>query len=283
MANAAFGTPWTDEEIAVTIESYWRMLNKEFSGQKYVKTHENRTVQRLIGRTHRSIESKYMNVSAVLRDLGVPYIPGYRPYSNVQQALREAVESHWEHDTDIELAAHASVQRGNIESHSIPIPDLRFDPPPEIEFQPWTASNKRNARRVDFLQVEASNRSLGLAGELAVVQLERKRLEGLGRLDLASAVEHSSVVHGDGLGYDIKTFADDGSEKFVEVKTTRLTIEWPFHVSRNELRFSRESADTFSLYRVFAYGQSRPGYYELPGPIDRSCSLSPTNYQALPA
>jgi hypothetical protein len=35
-----------------------------------------------IGRTHRSVEFKHQNISAVLDELGMPWIPGYIPKRN---------------------------------------------------------------------------------------------------------------------------------------------------------------------------------------------------------
>ena len=43
----------------------------------------------------------------------------------------------------------------------------------------------------------------------------------LGRPDLAEKVIHVSQIEGDGAGYDIKSFHEDGTVKYIEVKTTR--------------------------------------------------------------
>jgi hypothetical protein len=45
-----------------------------------------------IGRTHRSIEFKYQNISAVLDELGLPWIPGYKPKRNYQNAIFDAID-----------------------------------------------------------------------------------------------------------------------------------------------------------------------------------------------
>ena len=46
----------------------------------------------IIGRTHRSVEFKHQNISAVLDELGMPWIPGYKPKRNYQNAIFDAID-----------------------------------------------------------------------------------------------------------------------------------------------------------------------------------------------
>lgn len=59
-----------------------------------------------------------------------------------------------------------------------------------------------NPRRIkrDYVYRDVMNRRLGMQGEPAVVELERRRLSSLGRRDLADLVEHFSRRAGDGFG-----------------------------------------------------------------------------------
>ena len=57
--------------------------------------------------------------------------------------------------------------------------------------------------------MDIQNRKLGLAGELLVLEYERKNLIDAGRKDLAENVQHVSVEQGDGAGYDIRSFSID--------------------------------------------------------------------------
>jgi hypothetical protein len=68
------------------------MLAAELGGEAYVKAHHGRELMRLTGRTHRSVESKHMNISAVLEELGRPTIRGYKPYPNYQGSILQAIE-----------------------------------------------------------------------------------------------------------------------------------------------------------------------------------------------
>lgn len=135
----------------------------------------------------------------------------------------------------------------------------------------------------DYASVEAQNRKLGLEGELAVLALIKEQLTGAGREDLADQTEHVSVTQGDGLGYDILTYdPSDGEPLYVEVKTTKRPLHWPFLVSAGEVRASAELGDRFRLYRVCDWGSERFSYYVLEGSLETSCNLVPTTYSVLP-
>jgi hypothetical protein len=137
----------------------------------------------------------------------------------------------------------------------------------------------RPAVKRDYLAREASNRSLGRAGELFALDFERWRLSQLGAGQLAERVKHVSEVDGDGLGHDIQSFEMDGSERFIEVKTTAFGDLTPFFVSANELQFAAVTGERFRLYRLFDF-RSAPRLFELVGPIDRHCRLDPASYRA---
>jgi hypothetical protein len=91
MADNA-GLAWNDQEVSATVAAYFRMLTSEADGTPYVKAVEKRRVAEETGRTVGAVEFKFANVSAVLRDLELFYVPGYQPRSNYQHSLRLAVE-----------------------------------------------------------------------------------------------------------------------------------------------------------------------------------------------
>jgi hypothetical protein len=101
------GQPWSDDEIAATVDDYFEMLRAELEGRPYVKAEHFRAIgKRLNGRTKGAIEQKHMNISAILQELGRPFINGYKPLKNYQQALKLAVESQvtrapWLPQTDV--------------------------------------------------------------------------------------------------------------------------------------------------------------------------------------
>ena len=67
---------------------YFEMLRYEANGLPYNKSEHNAALQtRLQSRSKASIEMKHQNISAILDQLGLPYIQGYKPRSNVQELL----------------------------------------------------------------------------------------------------------------------------------------------------------------------------------------------------
>ena len=45
---------------------------------------------------------------------------------------------------------------------------------------------------------------------------------------------HTSVIQGDGAGYDIKSFDENGNIKYIEVKTTAGSLNTDFYMSPKE-------------------------------------------------
>lgn len=68
------GTDWTDDEIDLIVADYFDMLKQEITGVPYVKAHRNAALQQLTGRSKGSIEFKHQNISAILLELGLPWI-----------------------------------------------------------------------------------------------------------------------------------------------------------------------------------------------------------------
>ena len=116
-----------------------------------------------------------------------------------------------------------------------------------------------------------------------MVRFERDRLIAQGRQRLARRVEQVSLTRGDGLGYDVLSFDDQGDELFIEVKTTRRPREFPFLITRNEVALSEEVPDRFRLYRVYDFNKPKTGLYTLAGSLESSCRLTPITWLARPA
>jgi hypothetical protein len=71
------GNSWTAGEVDVLVDSYFRMLTEELAGRPYDKSEFRRQVMATIRRSEGSIERKLQNVSAVLDEIGLPWI-GYK-------------------------------------------------------------------------------------------------------------------------------------------------------------------------------------------------------------
>ena len=87
-----YGTEWSAQELELVVLDYFEMFRLERQGQKYNKAEHNRQLQESTRRTRTSIERKHQNISAVLGQLGLPSISGYKPLANFQQSLLDAIE-----------------------------------------------------------------------------------------------------------------------------------------------------------------------------------------------
>src|SRR5271155_5269466 len=90
--EAKIGTNWQDDELDAIVADYFAMLAADLSGQPYIKSRHSAALMAQIGRTHRSVEFKHQNISAVLDELGMPWIPGYKPKRNYQNAIFGAID-----------------------------------------------------------------------------------------------------------------------------------------------------------------------------------------------
>lgn len=271
---------WDEDEVEAIVKDYFSMLSLELHGQKYNKAEHNKNLQNALkGRSRGSIEFKHQNISAVLRDMGLPYIEGYKPRSNYQAILIDAIKSYIAL-YNFTTIADETPKMGEQEQLELVIDNTDKEvPPPEAE--PGTekkASSKNVVKDYNWAEREQKNHALGEAGEEFVVQCERNRLSILGLRELAEKVERVSKTRGDGLGYDVLSFNDDGSECYIEVKTTRGGKKTPFFFSHSELEFSEEKGENYILYRVFHFDGDRK-FFRLMGALSKACNIKPTHYR----
>ena len=277
---------WSREEVEAAVADYFVMLGKDLRGDPYNKAEHNRRLQNFLSsRTRGSVERKHQNISAVLIELGYPYIDGYKPLGNYQELLGEVVRER--------LSAAAGLQQlvaTTVAAEVTEVPDVAdilsmVVPVPIRDGGPFRLYDRPRVRVArpgrNYLEAEALNRSLGLAGEDLVLRFERERLRRAGSVALADRVEHVSRTQGDGLGYDIQSFEPDGRNRLIEVKTTRFGALTPFFASRNEVEVSEERGEEYQLYRVFSF-RAEPKLFTLAGSLRQSCQLEASNYAALP-
>ena len=79
---------WTREEVEATVADYLAMLSAEHIGQEYSKAEHRRRLGKLLNnRSDGAIERKHQNISAILIELCLPYVDGYKPLRNTEQLL----------------------------------------------------------------------------------------------------------------------------------------------------------------------------------------------------
>jgi hypothetical protein len=276
MSDDIKGSDWSDGAIDLIVADYCAMLQLELAGQPFNKAAHNRALQDLTGRVHGSIERKHQNISAVLVRLGLPWIKGYKPLPNFQNALIDGVGRYLALKGQPVLSAATSTAPMVAEATSLWIGP---PPSPSPRDEKETDALRRLICKFDPAERDAQNRTLGKQGEELVLEHERIRLLAANRRDLERKLEWTSEVRGDGAGYDIRSFNLDGRERLIEVKTTNGSALTPFFLSENERAFSEERPDAFRLVRLHNF-RDKPSAFELAPPLDRWVKLTPASYRA---
>ncbi len=276
-------TSWTEREVQAIVEDYFDMFLLEISGRAFNKSeHRREILERLDDRSGPSVEFKHCNISAALRDMGYPFIAGYKPRSNYQRTLLPiAIQSYLAEHPEIDCLVSEDVVAPADEPSVVDILSL-LEGPPELDQRPRQVREPGAAYGggpVDYVAREAANQSLGLAGERFVLNFERARLIHAGQDRLADTIEHVSVTRGDAAGFDIRSYNDDGSDRFIEVKTTRYNKYTPFFLTANELQFAQDHSTHYRLCRPFSF-RRQPRLFELPGSPADFCRIEPTEYRA---
>ena len=278
------GHDWQRGEVELIVADYLSMLLCELAGQPYNKTvHRRQLMQRLPGRSAGSIEFKHCNISAVMLELGFPYIEGYKPRANFQRGeLIDIVSRQVARHAQLDQVALSAVERPAVALVQYDFSSVLAEAPrtqQPVRVREDSRGYLRAPIHRDYLLREERNRSLGQAGETFALDYERWRLIRLGVGQLAEKVRHVAVVEGDGLGYDIRSFESDGSDRFIEVKTTSFGERTPFFVSSNEVQFARDHEQAYRLYRLFDFRRA-PRMFEIAGPVESHCRLDATTFRA---
>jgi hypothetical protein len=280
----ARGAPWSRAEVEATVAAYLDMLALELKGSAFNKAERRRALQELLhGRSEPAIERKHQNISAVLIELGFPYIDGYKPLGNFQELLRDVVEERLNGAaslvTLVEEAVKTPVEVPTIDDILAALVD---PPPPRPRPSTRYPRERRVARpptRINYLEREVRNAALGEAGERFVLRFEQARLIAAGHDVLAARVEQVSATRGDYEGFDILSFEPDGAERLVEVKTTGFGRYTPFFVTPNEVSVSRREAEAYHLYRLFSF-REEPRLFTVAGALDRNFQLEASEFVA---
>jgi len=265
--------PWGVNELEAVIRNYFAMLEDASISR----------LQLMDLRSSEEIDSLLCEISHVLASSGAPYLDHYTPTEGAGPPVALAVTAYVE-----------SVDAMAAELSGEPLLDMVVEPitesldsliepaPAPVQSSPKGAGVIGIARfGTDYARRDAENRSLGHAGEQFVFSYEQLRLEEEGRPDLAAKVEWVAKTKGDGLGYDILSFSNDGSSRYIEVKTTNGSNTTPYYVTRNEVSVSSRLSASYYLYRVFAF-TTRRRMYILPRAFEESSHLTPVVFLGWP-
>ena len=270
---------WSDTEVELIVADYFSMLTDELTGKTLNKTWHRKALSPLLNnRTASSIEFKHQNISAVLAEMNIPFIRGYLPRNQFQRTkLIPAVRKYLNLYPDVQsLFSDFANDSSSAERQ------VKFDNwlvvPPEIKRESPIVKPAQNPVKVNYLEREQNNRLLGMKGEELAMEFEKNLLINSGKESLAEKIEWVSRDQGDGLGFDILSRNTNGTDKYIEVKTTKLSKETPFFFTSNEFSFSIKNENNFHLYRIFDFNKN-PKMFQLTGRYDAFCQIEPVGYK----
>lgn len=271
---------WSNIEVELIVADYLNMLSSELKGETYSKAEHRRALLPLLAnRSDGSIEFKHQNISAVLARLGQPYIKGYLPRYNYQHSLENKVIEYLVKNIQIENQFKNFADKKIIKPKGIISFDKFIVSPPLLnkvaESEP---TYRRSPIKINYLEREQNNRNLGLIGEEMVLAFEKWNLIHSGLEKYADQVRWISKDEGDGAGFDILSKNQNGKDKYIEVKTTKLGKETPFYFSRNELLFSQEHSNNYHLYRLFNVEDDAKMFTKT-GVLNEVCHSIPMTYK----
>ena len=273
---------WSKKEVRLIVEDYFNMLRSDLVNEPYNKTaHRNELLPKLNNRTKGAIEFKHQNISAALSKMGLPYIKGYKFMHRYQHLIDDEIVAYFLKNKGVFEPAFSQFSMAAPEQK--PISKINFEQ--VLDKEPVISHVHENdddvsffPLKINYLEKEQNNRSLGDSGEELVVDYEKWRLKTAGRKALAESVEWSSKERGDGLGYDILSKNTNGTDRFIEVKTTKLSKESPIYITRKEMKFSAINTNNFYLYRVFNF-DTKPQIFIKQGRYQDFCFLEPQTYK----
>lgn len=142
----AQGDNWSAEECDIIVADYFAMLRDEQAGRQYNKAAHRKALMQRVDRANGSIEFKHCNITAVLEELGMKGIDGYKPRPNYQNSLLDAIERYLERTNKADLIAIPEAVG----------PELRLveAPPPSRPNAPVPAELERMVRKFDPVELD---------------------------------------------------------------------------------------------------------------------------------
>ena len=145
-----------------------------------------------------------------------------------------------------------------------PIESLKFDfvNLQTNELPESKEKGKNKGTKIDYLNRSKKFKRIGDRGEQIVLRAERQFLKKNGKKDLAKLVDQISE-RDDSVGYDIKSYELDGTEKLIEVKSTMRKIgKSNVFLSANELKVA-ENENNYYFYIIYEVGSKRPKIWKI--------------------
>ncbi len=105
--KATRGSEWTPNELRACVSAYRKLWDAERDGQRLNKSELRRQVLKtLTARSETAYERRMQNISAVMEELGMPYVKGYPPLRNIGKPKGQIIaliNEEWQRENEPEL------------------------------------------------------------------------------------------------------------------------------------------------------------------------------------
>lgn len=182
---------WSNIEVELIVADYFNMLQNELAGNDYKKAEHRRNLLPLLNnRSEGSIEFKHQNISAVLANLGQPFIKGYLPRFNYQRILEDIVLDYLIQNINIEDQFKLFSEKDiSSKKGTFDFENLLVDPPKVSVTTEPKANYYSYPIKINYLEREQNNKKLGIIGEEIVLEYEKWSLIIIDKEKLADQVE----------------------------------------------------------------------------------------------
>ncbi len=157
----------------------------------------------------------------------------------------------------------------------------------ELNIQPKqesskSGSQKKSGNKPDYEKENRLLKQLGDMGEDLVLKFEQKRLKEAGLNSQSKKIKRVSL-DSDSWGYDILSFNDDKTERYIEVKATRAKPGTAnFFLTLNELNTAKEKQENYYIYMVYDILSPNPKIWIITNPFSPeniNVLMEPVNYR----
>lgn len=83
---------WSEEEVEASVKAYFKLFNQQRAGHSVVKKHVYEELSSRYGRSPKSYEYRFQNISFVLDSMGLPWVKGLVPAANVGSSVKGLIE-----------------------------------------------------------------------------------------------------------------------------------------------------------------------------------------------
>ena len=237
------------------VSAYFDQLFKDVTGQVFRRRDILAEYAEQLEKLEKGKLDRYFcHVSALLAELGLPFMTESQPWAGASHALQDALHNYLAENIE-KLSNFRRVALHCKEAPPTEIPDSRvcWVAPPEPSSYRYSGIPEKlqNLSDVlDFLTAETVDQVLHERAVEFVLAYEKARLREGGQSELGNKIERLDSASRE-TGCDILSFDTDGEARCILVKPTHFGKHFPFILFNDEIEDLRRGEAEHYIYRPF--------------------------------